>query len=69
MRAALLVMLLVGCTSSTEPEPCEPMPWCEAFKNDVVREPLVPWPDSIDPSTGLPYPAAPAIPSPRVTTP
>lgn len=58
MRAALIVLLLVSCSSSTEPEPCEPMPWCEAFKDDVVRDSLLTWPDSIDPSTGLPYPSS-----------
>jgi hypothetical protein len=53
MRTLLVVLALTlaGCGSSpTEPAAsCRPMPVCEAFKNDIVRDSLKPLP-SIDPS-------------------
>lgn len=50
MRAAILLAALfaVACGASpTEPEPCEPLPWCEAFEDDVVFDSLIPLPDSV----------------------
>ena len=56
-----LALLIAGCgTSTTEPEPdCVPpgpeAEWCHHLDNDAVRDSLLAYPDSLDPSTGLPW--------------
>lgn len=56
MRALLLAFALAGCSEAVEPEPCE---WCDHLKGDVVRDSLIPYPDSLDPATGLPWDTLP----------
>lgn len=42
----LVVALVAACSkkSPTEPPPCEPMPYCEAFKNDIAIGVMIPLP-------------------------
>lgn len=56
MRPLLLALALVGCSQPVEPNPCD---WCDHLKGDVVRDSLIPYPDSLDPATGLPWDTLP----------
>lgn len=66
MRPLIVAVALfaVACgASTTEPDSgeCVPLPenLCDVFKNDIVRDSLKVYPDSLDPATGLPWDTVP----------
>jgi hypothetical protein len=61
MIRLLFVLVLAGCGSSYLEPPCVPDELgygCHDMSGDATTDTLLTWPDSIDPSTGLPYPAS-----------
>ena len=60
---ATMMVGAVACTNSLtapaeEPDCAPPGPeadWCHHLDNDVVRDTLLTYPDSINPATGLPW--------------
>ena len=67
LAAALLLgflALLVGCLDTTMPDDdaCLPDPvtaGCHDMTGDAVFDSLIPYPDSLDPATGLPWDSIP----------
>lgn len=67
MKRATLMLLAVLLVTACQPAPTEPAPeldcvppgpeaeWCHHLDGDAVIEKLLPYPDSLDPATGLPW--------------
>lgn len=63
MRALLLLLALVACstTEPVDPDACVPEGGygCDDLTGDAVMDSLLTYPDSLDPTTGLPWDTLP----------